>query len=114
MSQYYRVKRNTQTIFVNTANPNADTVLTLKQRIIKALSSTKERDESAAAITHPADIHLFDYKNTSRPVELVDTKTLANSGLVDQQAIAMVFRTPCKDFFFALCFFVCCFVLVGM
>lgn len=93
-SQYYRVKRNTQTIFVNTANPNADTVLTLKQRIIKALSSTKERDESAAAITHPADIHLFDYKNASRPVELVDTKTLANSGLVDQQAIAMVFRAP--------------------
>ncbi|KAF8942950.1 hypothetical protein BGZ47_005964 [Haplosporangium gracile] len=93
-SQYYRVKRNTQTIFVNTTNPNADTVLTLKQRVIKALSSTRDRDESAAAIAHPADIHLFDYKNTSRPVDLVDSKTLANSGLVDQQIIAMVFKTP--------------------
>ncbi|KAG0294634.1 hypothetical protein BGZ97_005032 [Linnemannia gamsii] len=93
-SQYYRVKRNTQTIFVNTANPNVDTVLTLKQRIIKALSSTRERDATAAAITTPADIHLYDYKHTNRPVDLVDSKTLTNSGLVDQQVIAMVFKTP--------------------
>ncbi|KAF9912487.1 hypothetical protein EC991_010574 [Linnemannia zychae] len=93
-SQYYRVKRNTQTIFVNTTNPNVDTVLTLKQRIIKALSSTRERDETAAGITTPADIHLVDYRNPSRPVDLVDSKTLANSGLVDQQVLAMVFKTP--------------------
>lgn len=91
------MKRNTQTIFVNTANPNVDTVLTLKQRIIKALSSTRERDATAAAITTPADIHLYDYKHTNRPVDLVDSKTLTNSGLVDQQVIAMVFKTPCKD-----------------
>ncbi|KAG0271219.1 hypothetical protein BGZ95_000982 [Linnemannia exigua] len=93
-SQYYRVKRNTQTIFVNTANPSVDTVLTLKQRIVKALSSTRERDETAARITTPADIHLFDYRNPNRPVALVDSKTLTNSGLVDQQVIAMVFKTP--------------------
>ncbi|KAF9930998.1 hypothetical protein FBU30_011003 [Linnemannia zychae] len=92
-SQYYRVKRNTQTIFVNTSNPNADTILTLKQRILKALSPTRERDESLANITSPEHIRLYNYNN-NRPVDLVDYMTLANSGLVDQQVIAMVFKTP--------------------
>ncbi|KAF9352399.1 hypothetical protein BGX34_012172 [Mortierella sp. NVP85] len=94
LSQYYRVKRQNQTIFINTSNPHADTVLALKQRIIKALSSSRNQDGAAVPKT-PSDIRLQipNKKNLSGYLELIDSKTLAASGLVDQQVIAMTLRT---------------------
>ncbi|KAG0000349.1 hypothetical protein BGZ79_006036 [Entomortierella chlamydospora] len=94
-SQYYRVKRNTQTIFINSSDPNRDTVATLKQRIIKALSSTKNAAGEASP-TSPGQIqlHVPNKKDPSQYLELIDSKTLTASGLVDQQVIAMTFKTP--------------------
>lgn len=95
--QYYRVKRNTQTIFVNTSNPN-DTVWELKKRIIKALSSSKNKD-GATIPTAASEIQLQiqSKKDPKLYQELVDSKTLAASELVDQQVIAMTFRTLGKQ-----------------
>ncbi|KAF9173432.1 hypothetical protein BGX20_003244 [Mortierella sp. AD010] len=94
-SQYYRVKRNTQTIFINSSDPNRDTVATLKQRIIKALSSTKN-PAGEASPTSPGQIQLYipNKKDPNQYLELIDSKTLTASGLVDQQIIAMTFKTP--------------------
>ncbi|KAF9918168.1 hypothetical protein BGZ65_012574, partial [Modicella reniformis] len=113
-AQYYRVKRHTQTIFINTSNPNGDTVLALKHRIIKALSSTAKnrKDGLSSSITSsssssssssspppvpttPSEIQL-QIQNKKDPClyqELMDSKTLAVSGLVDQQVIVMTFKT---------------------
>ncbi|KAF8904041.1 hypothetical protein BGZ58_006538, partial [Dissophora ornata] len=93
--QYYLVKRHTQTIFINTTNPTTDTVLVLKQRIVKALSTTKSNKDATATATatatSPSDIqlHIQNKKDPSQFLELIDSKTLAASGLVDQQVIAM-------------------------
>lgn len=96
-SHYYRVKRQTQTIFINTPNPNSDTVLSLKQRIIKALAASKGKDngDGVQVPTAASDIqlHIPDKRNPSSYVELTDSKTLTMSGLVDQQVIAMTYRT---------------------
>ncbi|KAF9351169.1 Transcriptional regulatory protein sin3, partial [Mortierella sp. AD094] len=94
-SQYYRVKRNTQTIFINSSSPNTDTVATLKQRIVKALSSTKNAAGEAPP-TSPGQIqlHIPNKKDPNQYLELIDSKTLAASGLVDQQVIAMTFKAP--------------------
>ncbi|KAF9210798.1 hypothetical protein CPC16_008346 [Podila verticillata] len=103
-SQYYRVKRHTQTIFINSANPNSEKVLDLKHKIVKALASTKNPDPVAAAVSAPADIQLSVLPAKSSPgsasspaggqyTPLVDSKTLQASGLVDQQVIAMTLKT---------------------
>ncbi|KAG0076186.1 hypothetical protein BGZ92_002529 [Podila epicladia] len=98
-AQYYRVKRHTQTIFINSANPNSEKVLDLKHKIVKALTSTKNADPAAAAVSAPADIQLLVLpakpSSPSGPqyTLLVDSKTLQASGLVDQQVIAMTLKT---------------------
>ncbi|KAG0324513.1 hypothetical protein BG000_002191 [Podila horticola] len=102
-SQYYRVKRHTQTIFINSANPNSEKVLDLKHKIVKALASTKNPDP-AAAVSVPADIQLLilpakpssvsgSSSSGQQYTPLVDSKTLLASGLVDQQVIAMTLKT---------------------
>ncbi|KAF8982788.1 hypothetical protein BGZ46_000637 [Entomortierella lignicola] len=97
-SQYYRVKRQTQTIFINTSNPNTDTVAILKQRIIKALSSTKKNGQAdegtIPTTTGQIQLHIPNKKDPNQYLELIDSKTLAASGLVDQQVIAMTYKTP--------------------
>ncbi|KAF9108303.1 hypothetical protein BGX27_008407 [Mortierella sp. AM989] len=94
-SQYYRVKRQTQTIFINSSNPNTDTVATLKQRIIKALSSTKNSaGEASPTSMNQIQLHIPNKKDPNHYLELIDSKTLSASGLVDQQVIAMTFKTP--------------------
>jgi hypothetical protein len=68
--------------------------LALKQRIIKALSSSRNQDGAAVPKT-PSDIRLQtpNKKNLSGYLELIESKTLAASGLIDQQVIAMTLRT---------------------
>ncbi|KAF9912112.1 hypothetical protein BX616_010419 [Lobosporangium transversale] len=98
-SQYYRVKRHTQTIFINSANPKTDTVAALKQRIVKALITTlknKNDADSGGHITSSTQIQLYipSKKDPNQYQQLTDSKSLADSGLVDQQVIAMTFKTP--------------------
>ncbi|KAG0337998.1 hypothetical protein BG004_007408 [Podila humilis] len=104
LSQYYRVKRHTQTIFINTTNPGSEKVLDLKKKIVKALaaSNASKTDPSLAAVSSPADIQLLvqpTSKSTSLSsssatyTPLMDSKTLQASELVDQQVIAMTLKT---------------------
>ncbi|KAG0203984.1 hypothetical protein BGX28_003912 [Mortierella sp. GBA30] len=94
-SRYYRIKRHKLTVFVNSAKPSVDTVLVLKQRLVKALSTVNSLDIAVASVTSPMDIqlHIVSKKDPNSFIELKNTDTLADAGLVDQQVIAMTLRT---------------------
>ncbi|KAF9576507.1 hypothetical protein EC968_007985 [Mortierella alpina] len=95
-TQIYRVKRHKMTIFVNSAKPSTDTVLVLKNRLVKAMSAVNSKDIAVASVTSPADIqlHITSSKDPSSYVELKNTDTLAAAGFVDQQVLAMTLKTP--------------------
>ncbi|KAF9188383.1 hypothetical protein BGZ51_000629 [Haplosporangium sp. Z 767] len=95
-THYYRVKRNKQTFFISIPNHNVETVLNLKQRLVKAIGCAAENDGPGAAVTSPADIRLLirDKRDSTKyNKELDDSKTLSASGLEDQQIIAMTLKS---------------------
>ncbi|GJJ75250.1 hypothetical protein EMPS_07608 [Entomortierella parvispora] len=95
-SQYYRVKRQKHTFFINSANPSSETILSLKQKLLKALqASATHLDAAAANVRSTADLKLSipSKKDPHLFEELIDSKTAAASGLVDQQMIALTLKT---------------------
>ncbi|KAG0049535.1 hypothetical protein BGZ83_005690 [Gryganskiella cystojenkinii] len=95
-SHYYRVKRQTQTLFINSANPASETVLSLKQKVVKALqASAAHLDHAAANVRSAAEIRLLipNKRDPAQFDELSENKSLTASGLVDQQIIALTLKT---------------------
>ncbi|KAG0233817.1 hypothetical protein BGW42_007188 [Actinomortierella wolfii] len=91
-TQYYRVKRNTLTLFITTNNPSKETVLDLKQKVVKALGCSRHSDASLVSSTDDIQLHTPQKKDSSQWEQLVDSQTLAGAGLVDQQVVALTFK----------------------
>ncbi|KAG0265179.1 hypothetical protein DFQ27_000775 [Actinomortierella ambigua] len=93
-TQYYRVKRNTLTLFITTNSANTDTVLNLKEKVVKALGCSRHPDASPISSVNDFQLHTPNKKDPALWDRLSDSQTLVGAGLVDQQVIALTFKDP--------------------